>query len=178
MVLLRCIYESKGESMKIFVRIILSTLFCLYLLILSKLILFKFPITNEFGYNQYLWNSSNFIPFKTIVYYLFLSTDINFNIRVENLVGNIIGFVPFGFILPMLSKKLHNLKAVLILTFSLSLSYEALQISLGLGSFDVDDLILNTLGGVIGYLLIKFIYLIFISQKKRIRVALLRGIEE
>ncbi|MGI8386841.1 VanZ family protein [Robertmurraya sp. P23] len=55
---------------------------------------------------------------------------------------------------------------IIIATFCLSLTYEIVQLVFELGSFDVDDLILNTLGGVIGYFPIKLIYLIVCSKKK------------
>ncbi|MBS4192765.1 VanZ family protein [Bacillus sp. FJAT-49705] len=156
--------------MKIFVKVGLTLLLCLYLIILSKLILFKYLPMQEiinhftFSYSAPYWNSHNFIPFKTIIFYLFLA-DININIRVDNLIGNIIGFIPFGFILPLLSKRLLSFKKITISTFCLSLTFELLQLLFHFGSFDVDDLILNTLGGVLGYLPIKLIYS-FINYKQ------------
>ncbi|CAH0223980.1 hypothetical protein SRABI80_02356 [Peribacillus frigoritolerans] len=151
--------------MKIFVKIVLSLSMVLYLLILTKLILFKtFSITEmnghiSFSHGRY-WGSHNFIPFKTIAHYLFLA-DVNPSIRIENIAGNIIGFVPFGLMLPLLSKRFSQLKSILIATFCLSFTYEILQLLFELGSFDTDDLILNTLGGVIGYLPIKLFYIVF-----------------
>lgn len=101
--------------------------------------MFKYPliINNQFGVQE-IWRSSNLTPFKTIYFYLILA-DINLNIRIQNLVGNIIGFIPLGFILPLLLKKFSNLMAIAITTFSLSLKYEVLQLLIGLGSFDIDD---------------------------------------
>jgi glycopeptide antibiotics resistance protein len=99
--------------MKIIFKITLILILCLYLAILSKLILFKYipfsEIINHFNftYNEYHWRSNNFVPFKTIKFYLFLA-DINLDIRIENLAGNIIGFMPFGFILPLLAKKFQK----------------------------------------------------------------------
>lgn len=147
--------------MKIVMKLGLTIALCFYLLILSKLILFKYLTIPDiighftFSYEGPYWNSHNFIPFKTITYYLFLANDINFNIRVENLTGNIIGFVPFGFILPLLSSKFHSFKKVAIATFCLSMTFELHQLIFRFGSFDVDDLILNTIGGMIGYIPIK-----------------------
>ncbi|MDX1807277.1 MAG: VanZ family protein, partial [Paenisporosarcina sp.] len=132
-----------------------------YLIILSKFILFKYltipDVINHITFNNdgYYWNSHNFIPLKTITYYLFLANDINFNIRIENLTGNVIGFIPFGFLLPLLLNKFHSFKKIGLATFCLSLIFELLQLIFRIGSFDVDDLILNTLGGMIGYLPIK-----------------------
>ncbi|WP_306419864.1 VanZ family protein [Bacillus sp. J14TS2] len=139
-------------------------LLCLYLCILSKQILFKFlplqVIVNHLTLNfegELFWGRQNFIPFKTISYYLFSATDLSSRVRIENLAGNVIGFMPFGFLVPLLSRKL-NLKAITLATFFLSLTFELIQLIFRLGSFDVDDLILNTLGGVLGYLLISLIF--------------------
>ncbi|MFF5401157.1 VanZ family protein [Peribacillus butanolivorans] len=159
--------------MRILIKVVLTVVLCIYLAILTKLILFKYlPLSEiinhfDFSFNEYHWRSSNFVPFKTIIFYLFLAdTEINFSIRIENIVGNIIGFVPFGFILPLLSKKFLDFKAIIIATFSLSFTYEILQLLFEFGSFDIDDLILNTLGGLFGYLTIKLIYLIVNSKNK------------
>ncbi|MEH7611196.1 VanZ family protein [Gottfriedia acidiceleris] len=99
--------------------------------------------------------------------------DINFDIRISNLAGNIIGFMPFGFLLPLIVKKYDNLKSILKATFILSLTYELLQLLLfQLGSFDVDDLILNTLGGGLGYLVLKIIRLVFdLKNKQRVNTS-------
>ena len=63
-----------------------------------------------------------------------------------NLAGNVIGFLPFGFFLPILSRRLRNGAVVTALGFGLSLLVESIQLVFKVGCFDVDDLILNTLG--------------------------------
>ena len=70
-----------------------------------------------------------------------------------NLAGNVIGFLPFGFFLPILSRRLRNGAVVTALGFGLSLLEESIQLVFKVGCFDVDDLILNTLGAAIGYML-------------------------
>jgi len=115
--------------------------------------------------NDIYWSSHNLVPFKTIIFYLFLA-DINFNIRIENVVGNIIGFVPLGFILPLLSTRFKEYKMIMLSSFLLSLSIELAQFVLKIGSFDVDDLILNTFGGIVGY----FIYYLFIYYRKLLKI--------
>lgn len=143
--------------MRFFMKVILVVILCLYLLVLSKLILFEFLTIPDiishftFSYDDYYWNNHNFIPFKTIIFYLFIA-DINFNIRVDNLAGNIIGFVPFGVILPLLSKRFRLFKKVMLTSLYLSLTFELIQLVFKFGSFDVDDLILNTFGGILGYI--------------------------
>ncbi|MDR4945277.1 VanZ family protein [Neobacillus cucumis] len=155
---------------KFFSKIILFLIMCLYIAVLSKLILFKYiPLTQiiehfNFTYDGYHWRDNNFVPFKTIKFYLYLA-DVNPNIRIENLVGNVVGFAPFGFILPLLSKRFQKLSTVTFTTFCLSLTFEMMQLIFEFGSFDVDDLILNTFGGVLGYIPIKII-LIMAKRKK------------
>lgn len=157
--------------MKIIKKILLLIILCFYLAILTKLILFKYiplsEIVHHFNFSNqpYFWRSNNFVPFKTINFYLFLA-DINFDIRVKNLAGNVIGFIPFGFILPMLAKRFQKLGIVVLATFCLSLTYEILQLVFEFGSFDVDDLILNTVGGFLGYIPFKILQLMTGPQKK------------
>ncbi|PGV55875.1 VanZ family protein [Bacillus sp. AFS037270] len=148
--------------MKLIFKLILTLILCVYIAILSKLILFKYiPLSQiiehfNFTYDGYHWRDNNFVPFKTIYFYMYLA-DINLTIRIENLVGNIIGFAPFGFILPLLSKGFQKLSTVTITTFILSLTFETIQLVFEFGSFDVDDLILNTLGGILGYIPFKIL---------------------
>jgi glycopeptide antibiotics resistance protein len=157
--------------MKIIKKFVLLIILFLYLAILTKLVLFKYiplsEIINHFNFSNqpYFWRSNNFVPFKTINFYLFLA-DINLDIRVKNLAGNVIGFIPFGFILPLLAKRYQKLGTVVLATFCLSLTYEILQLVFEFGSFDVDDLILNTFGGFLGYIPFKVWQLMTRSRKK------------
>lgn len=156
--------------MKFVVKVGLAVVFSFYLLVLTKLILIKYlsiqEIISHFTFTyEGMWNKHNFIPFKTIGYYLFFANDINFSIRVENLIGNIVGFAPFGFMFPLLFAKFHGFKKVAIATFCLSLTFETLQLIFKFGSFDVDDLILNTIGGMLGYIPIKLASLYMNNRK-------------
>lgn len=76
---------------------------------------------------------------------------------VINVAGNVAVFVPLGFALPVLFERIKSFLQVLILSFSISLLAETMQLVLKVGCFDVDDLLLNTIGGCVGYL----IYLAF-----------------
>lgn len=72
---------------------------------------------------------------------------------LKNTILNIILFVPLGIMLPLLWKKYHSLKSTVVFSFLLSLSIELLQI-LTYRATDINDLIANTLGAILGY----FIY--------------------
>lgn len=69
---------------------------------------------------------------------------------MSNLLGNVLIFVPFGFFFPMGSKRRSFFRTVR-LSFGISLAIELFQLISKVGCFDVDDLLLNTLGGIAGY---------------------------
>ena len=67
-----------------------------------------------------------------------------------NIAGNIAAFVPFGiFVMPVSNRRINFLETVII-TFNVSLCVEIIQLVTKVGSFDVDDLLLNTIGGLMG----------------------------
>ncbi|MGE8081976.1 VanZ family protein [Peribacillus loiseleuriae] len=76
---------------------------------------------------------------------------------------------PFAFILPLLSNRVLNFKTVTFATFSLSFTYEIFQLIFKFGSFDIDDLILNTLAGILGYFPIKLCQLYIKSKRKHLK---------
>ena len=82
-----------------------------------------------------------------------------------NLVGNVAAFIPYGFALPLLFDRMKNGFLTVAACFATSLAAETIQLVSKVGSFDVDDLLLNTLGGLSGFI----IFLIFqkLRGKKR-----------
>ncbi len=70
---------------------------------------------------------------------------------LANLAGNVIAFMPFGWLLPQLDQRLDSIVTVILLNIQVSLAVEVLQLLSRTGSFDVDDIFLNTLGGAVGY---------------------------
>ena len=88
-----------------------------------------------------------------LIYFLFFSV-------VTNLLGNVVGFVPFGFILPLIVRRARGFFLITLSGFALSLFVEVVQLITKVGCFDVDDLILNTLGAAVGYILFAVCHLI------------------
>lgn len=76
-----------------------------------------------------------------------------------NIFGNVIGFIPFGILLPLLFPKVKSIFFVVPAAFMLSFCFEILQFWFKVGCFDVDDLFLNTLGGFVGYIIYKVLSL-------------------
>ena len=83
----------------------------------------------------------------------------------KNTILNIILFIPLGIMLPFLWKKYNNLKTTLIFGFSMSLVIELLQI-LTYRATDINDLIANTLGAVVGYFVFRITSCVFPSLSK------------
>ena len=74
-----------------------------------------------------------------------------------NIIGNVSLFIPTGIILPILYKRLNSFWKVLLAGVGISLCIEVLQLLLPNSVTDIDDLILNTAGVVIGYALFSLV---------------------
>ena len=102
----------------------------------------------------------NLIPFREILRFIRYRHVVGFHAFFINVIGNIIAFMPMGFFLPAVTGKKLNGIQILLLSFLFSLSVETVQLLTRLGCFDVDDLILNTLGGFLGYLVYRILRLL------------------
>lgn len=130
--------------------------FAIYLLSMLHLVIF--PIEVNLGEYRNLtpwYKAANFIPILTI--------------DVKTFVLNVIMLVPLGMYLPFLSRKIQSIKQAARLGFFVSLLFEltqlAIRILLGSGrSTDINDLIANTLGAVIGFLLIRQVLKLSLAQ--------------
>lgn len=136
-------------------------IFFLYLLIVVRLIIFKYPFEELLaiagGWSGEVvaagLRSANFTLFKTIRMYVDYSYMLN---SFENLVGNVVIFVPFGFLLPMVHRRGRNFFIMLLHALLFVLGIEIFQLFSGFGAFDVDDILLNCMGAVLGYLVYAF----------------------
>jgi glycopeptide antibiotics resistance protein len=136
-------------------RLLSIFIFLAYIVTLIKVMVFKdIPTIRigqlmlNFGGTTYDTHPANFVPFTTIVPYLL--GDKGWIIAGINLVGNIIPLVPLGFLLPFLYRNM-TWKKTLALGVVVGLTIETIQTILHVGIFDIDDVILNTLGVMIGY---------------------------
>ncbi len=136
----------KVSGKKIAARIV----FLIYLGVLFYLLFFSVFTGRSEVYEEYHYN---FIPFEEIRRYLGLSKSGGSFVRFFNIEGNILAFLPFGFFLPFLWKRFRHFYRTVLSTAAFSLIVELLQLVTKVGTCDIDDVLLNTLGGVIGYLL-------------------------
>lgn len=95
--------------------------------------------------------SYNLVPFKEIRRFIVYRSVLGYKAVFLNIVGNVVAFMPFGFILPEVWDQLNRWYTITLMGFIFSLCIETAQLVGRVGSFDVDDLLLNTVGALIGY---------------------------
>ena len=109
--------------------------FVVYILCLFRIVTYQ-DITTVGG--------NNFIPFKEILRYEFGA-----RLFVKNIIGNVLLFVPYGFF-TALYVDIKKSRSAFFLVLLASVAIEVTQLGIG-RVFDVDDIILNVLGGMIGF---------------------------
>lgn len=128
-------------------------LFLCYLLLLSYFLFFSegFGRVTE---GEYRYNLILFHEIKRFIKYANL---LGWKAVAINIFGNVIAFMPFGYYISRINKKAGPIKVTLE-SCIFSLIIEITQLHYRLGSFDVDDIFLNTLGGILGYIVFYLIY--------------------
>lgn len=140
-------------------RIVAILAFLAYLLLLSYLLFFSstYGRTAEMGYRY------NLRPFHEIRRGIEHIDAVGYRYVMVNIAGNIVAFMPFGFLLPLVTERRMHTGKVLVSSFLLSLCAETIQLLSRTGAFDVDDLILNTVGGILGY----WCYVVLIGRRRK-----------
>ncbi len=141
LVVTRVTYIIINKKEIVLYRDILSLISISYILLLYFLLL-----STEFASS-----GINFIPFREMTRYEIASKAFFYNV-----IGNIAVFIPFGFIVADFVKA-KKIRHVIIPCIIVSLSVEIIQLFIG-RAFDVDDVILNTLGGLLGFIIYISLY--------------------
>ncbi|MEG1293589.1 MAG: VanZ family protein [Clostridium sp.] len=123
-------------------------LFLCYLIVLTYFMFFS----DGFGRSGHEGYSYNLTLFKEIKRFYTYRERLGMKSFLINTLGNIVCFMPFGFILPLISRRGGIWYNTFLLSFWLSFCIEVTQIVFQVGSFDVDDMFLNTLGGILGFI--------------------------
>lgn len=137
---LRIAYLIKNHQKFCFYKEIFVLLFILYVMCLFEIVTLQ---DQNYGL-------SNYIPFKEIFRY-----EVGSSLFVKNIIGNVLLFLPYGY---FASEYIKSKKAwpICLLTTLVTITIEFVQLNIG-RTFDIDDVILNTLGGLLGYLLYRLI---------------------
>jgi glycopeptide antibiotics resistance protein len=133
-------------------------IFYIYILLLSYFLFFS----EKFG-RDLITHNYNLELFKEIKRFFKYREQIGQEGFLINIFGNVIAFMPYGFFLPLLNRSYRKLYLIVILCILFSLIIEVAQLLLKVGVFDVDDILMNSLGGILGY----FSFLITHSIVKR-----------
>ena len=137
-----------GRKKKIF-RAVGKVLFLLYVVFLIYFLFLaewygRTGISEEYRYNLEL--------FREIKRFIIYREQLGAFAVFANLAGNILIFVPYGFFISVASRERGFFKT-LFFSMGLSLCVEIIQLFTRVGSLDVDDILLNTIGGVLGYII-------------------------
>lgn len=162
--LLRGLYLKISHKKITFGHELLVNIFAIYIIMLYALTAFRgiyFPWQISISLPR-PETALNLIPFEQTIKLIHGISKIDF---FYNLFGNIVWFVPFGIFFPMIHKRRIGMIKTVTSGFCLSLSIEIVQYFLGTGIADIDDLIFNTIGALIGYLIYAFFALIFGHKK-------------
>lgn len=152
------------KKKKTFLEHLIFTTFYIYISLVIKVTIFQIPIdklllTHLHSVEGY---PVNLIPFKSISNFY---SDGDQRTFLKQVGGNILMFIPTGCYIPLIMKKIVNLGKTMIIAIMASLLIELTQalisslIGFGYRSVDVDDIILNTFGALIGYLFLRFVFL-------------------
>lgn len=131
----RICYLVKNHEKIIIYKELSMLIFGIYILCLFQIVTFQDDVS---------WSTNNFIPFKEILRY-----DISSRLFIKNVLGNMLLFLPFGFF-TSLYLKVEKMHLPIILTLIASILIEIVQMCIG-RVFDVDDIILNLIGGILGF---------------------------
>lgn len=134
---------SKYKKLEIYKELI-NLVFIAYIILLFSLV--TATDFSSFG--------NNFIPFKEIFRYKVTS-----KLFYRNVVGNMVLFIPFGYFVSYYCKT-KNISYSIVLSLIISSTIEFIQMVLG-RCFDIDDIMLNVVGGIIGYIIYVIGELIF-----------------
>lgn len=162
----------KSKIIKIFMQICFAIylLALLYLLFLKGILMrgSRIETIEDYGFWQGIKWCINLVPFRTISDYIERMDAISINsihdFAFQNLMGNIILFVPMGVFLPYFSYKQRKFLKFFVTALIMIFCIEIIQLITLLGACDIDDLLLNLIGSCIGFGIFYFIKPILLQK--------------
>jgi len=131
------------------IRIGLYVLFCMYLCLMFWEV-FLGPYRSYSGTRRY-----NLYPFKTVIEFVSNTNKYKFGVLFINLIANVITFIPLGFFMTLLSRQSRKLTNIAVYSAIIIICIELGQFILNVGVLDIDDIILNTIGCILGFMIYK-----------------------
>jgi glycopeptide antibiotics resistance protein len=150
---------------------ILYGVFAFYVLLLVYITLFKnISFMQIFSSSREYQRVIEIVPFNQIYGYLSGSLNVSPTVVFFNIFGNIAIFIPLGIYIALFIKD-KDIFAKMLFIFLVSLSIEIIQFVFGLGASDIDDIILNCLGGFIGLFFYKVLALL-VKNDEKVRITI------
>lgn len=141
--------------------VVVRILLAIYFSVLTcSLFLSRTSLFNHMATDRYREAIAQVIPLKSSLLYVNNTISNKFSpssvyLMLSNLLGNIILFIPYGILVPMAFPCFYPYRKILVSALLVSLTAELTQYIFQVSVFDVDDIFLNTLGGVVGYRLLR-----------------------
>lgn len=126
-------------------------LLLVYIALLMYIVLFAEFMGRTEGYATYQYNFTPFSEIKRFMPYIGMTNRLGLYAFL-NIFGNVIIFIPLGVLAPSITNNKLNMISTVALSLCLSVLIEVTQLICRIGTCDVDDCILNTIGGLIGYI--------------------------
>jgi glycopeptide antibiotics resistance protein len=115
------------------------------------LVLFQFLVLDRWPMHRYFYRSYSLTPFRSIQNYIKYKDSYNYHTWWMNLYGNLLMLTPLGVLLPLISAWFRRSIVFVGSLLIFNLGIEAMQYMWRLGSFDIDDIILNSFGALLAY---------------------------
>ena len=148
---IRITYVIKNKNKFILYEELLKLIFVIYILMFFQIV----------TYQDVISYGNNFIPFKELTRY-----SIGSSLFYKNVIGNILLFMPYGFFVSYyLRFEKKDKWLALSLIFLVSISIECVQLLIG-RCFDVDDILLNLIGGMVGYYVYRLLEIVTDKMSK------------
>lgn len=143
-------------------RICIGILFLYYILVLANMLFFDIYFSRggegiAGDWRHFYDFTVNLVPLKTINLYVnaYINESLSRSVIIQNLVGNVFAFAPMGFFLPILFHRLKRIFLYVPVILLMVSAVEGIQLVAGVGSCDVDDIILNFAGALLIFLICK-----------------------
>ena len=150
------------KNKRFYIKKLIWLLFIIYISGLIYFLLFA----ERYGRQSLDTYRYNIVPFSEIKRYICYIDSIGIELFLINIVGNVVAFIPFGASLPLINKKYKSFISILLIGLLFILSIETIQLVMQAGSFDVDDIILDSTGVVIGFVISKILRFIYNKRNK------------
>lgn len=128
----------------------ISIILGVYTILVIMVLLFKIPAGMDIFNSDRTRFEMQLVPFKTIIEYASQVHSFT-DWFIKNLVCNIVMFMPYGLLIPYIMKSKRVFLIVCIIGTFFSGLIEIIQYIFAIGKFDIDDIILNLLGTILGY---------------------------